>query len=93
MDKEKLKKIAFVAVHGTGNEKSNACRILKNLGYDEPKNILLDFDPVPSKQTDNAFCPGIHIDFDIQELVDEIEKTIRDGLSRKIRTFFKNLRF
>jgi hypothetical protein len=92
MDPDKLKKIAFVAVHGNGNEKSNACRILKNLGYDEPKNLLQD-SPEPSEQTDNAFCPGIHIVFDIQDLVDEIEKTIRDGLSRKIRTFFKNLRF
>lgn len=100
MDKEKLKKIAYVAVHGTGNEKSNARRILKNLGYDEPQILLQDVtgchgmpqDDNSSKQKDHGFCPGIRIDFDIQALVDEIEETITDGISRKVKNFFKNFR-
>lgn len=89
MEKEKLRKIAYVAVHSTGNEARNARRILKRNGVDDP-NLLLENELEPDPD-----IPEIsdEVVFDVDLVVDDLERTIKRHLNDGIKRFLRTFRF
>ena len=81
MEKEKLRKIAYVAVHSTGNEARNARRILKLNGVDDP-NSLLENEPEP-----DISYEVFDVDLVVDDLENAIKKYLNDGISKFLRGF------
>lgn len=89
MEKEKLRKIAYVAVHSTGNEARNARRILKSNGVDDP-NSLLENEPEPEPDIPEISDEMV---FDVDLVVDDLENAIKKYLNDGISKFLRGFRF
>ena len=89
MEKEKLRKIAYVAVHSTGNEARNARRILKLNGVDDP-NLLLENEPEPEPDIPEISDATV---FDVDLVVDDLENAIKKYLNDGISKFLRGFRF
>lgn len=89
MEKEKLRKIAYVAVHSTGNEARNARRILKLNGVDDP-NLLLKNEREPEPDIPEISDEMV---FDVDLVVDDLENAIKKYLNDGISKFLRGFRF
>lgn len=93
MNKEKLKKVANMAMNGTTNEKKVAKRILRRLGYKQEtqiKELLSEPESIQDTANDND---DPWIDQAIDELEIELRQTVNKAVSelgKSIDGFFTN---